>query len=135
MRRDGTYICHPCHHDRPRPPDLAGQSAATRRRVGMLLRSALDQLWCTSPDANPDDPEQLGCCPSCCAPCAAIGELLEDGQLDHWVRGWSDDLIATAWWDVAADRVDRAWLARAWSQVDRLGCCATLPTVNDSAAS
>lgn len=55
--------------------------------------------------------DDIGCCPACCAPCAAVKALLDAGQLDDAVRergpGWN-------WWDDTNNRVDRDLLVRAW---------------------
>ncbi len=48
------------------------------------------------------------CCADCCAPCAATRELLETGQLDSVLAEMGP---GHEWWDSAAGRVDRAWLA------------------------
>ncbi len=99
-----------------------------RRIIGQLLHANIDHLWYSSPDAMPDDAtaadrdDFLGCCPECCAPCTAILDLTRAGWLDAWVRFWPDTLPGTSWWDEANQRVDRAWLARAWGQTDKLGC-------------
>lgn len=104
-------------------------TARDRERVGMLVHSALDQLWMASPDSAPgsgavDPDDHLGCCPECCAPCLVVAELLEQGRLDRWVLWWPESLPGTSWWDVASMRVDRGWLDRAWAAArdGRLGC-------------
>lgn len=104
-------------------PDL---DEATQRRIGRTVHFALDRLWQSTSDAAPAGREDqyIGCCPQCCAPCVTLRELLEAGELDMWVRGWSDPLVGTAWW-TDANEVDREWLARAWSRADEMGCHAT----------
>jgi hypothetical protein len=94
------------------------------RRVGRLAHHALNTLWYDSSDAAPDDveDEDRGCCPFCCAPCVTLAELLDDGELDEWVKTWRDPLLGTAWWNDHKQRVDRAWMLRAWSSTDRLAC-------------
>ncbi len=96
----------------------------------MLTHFALDKLWYLGPDSAPDDyaPEPgepadyQGCCPECCAPCAALKELLDAGTLDQWTLAWPDTLHSNAWWDDSRQRVDRDWLARNWANADNLGC-------------
>ncbi len=101
----------------------------SRRNAAMLLHHALGHLFYTSPDAataNADPDDYLGCCPLCCAPCVVLADLLRKGDLDQLVAAWRpDSLPGTAWWDTENDRVDRAWLTRAWSQTERLGCAQT----------
>jgi len=77
--------------------------AVDRRILTWLTMAALTDI-CVADD-------DIGCCPACCAPCAAIKALLTAGQLDDTVRdrgpGWD-------WWDESRSEVDRELLARAW---------------------
>lgn len=102
--------------------DVADLSPDHRAAIGVLLQHALNHLWQDSPDARPNDPEQRGCCPKCCAPCGEIDDLRRDGKLDDWVQLWPHELHDMAWWDPARGMVDRNWLARAWRNADALGC-------------
>lgn len=73
-----------------------------------LVAGHLNQLHAADQDE--------GCCPVCCGPCFALKALLDGGQLHDIARGYA----AGGWdcWDAAADRVDRALLARAWRQTE-----------------
>lgn len=136
--RDGTWLGEDtwlCHECRAKEMVVSGVLAdhdpllPMRRVIGQLMRSALDQLWYTTRDAAPRDatPEQLaedyrGCCPICCAPCAALYEAGLMGYLDDWVKFWPDMLPSTSWWDERRRQVNRTWLERAWAGADELGC-------------
>lgn len=93
-------------------------------RAGRLTHYALTTLWMDSPDAASEGREDdaYGCCPSCCAPCRSLADLLRTDDLDAWVLAWPDILPGTAWWDEERGCVDRAWLRRAWSRTDRVAC-------------
>jgi hypothetical protein len=59
-----------------------------------------------------------GCCPKCCAPCAALNHLAATGQLDRIAGDYVARTGECDWWDAAAGRVDPVWLARAWRLTD-----------------
>ncbi|WP_431881695.1 hypothetical protein [Micromonospora chalcea] len=75
--------------------------------IAMLIDAELTHLWLTERDE--------GCCPECCAPCAALKRLLELGQLDDLIRSRAG---RNDWWDADNDQVDRVWLAAAWRRTD-----------------
>jgi hypothetical protein len=62
--------------------------------------------------------DPAGCCPRCCAPCWALAELLQRGQLDTIAAAYIDGAGSGTWvwWD--GDRVDRTWLGHAWRRTD-----------------
>lgn len=76
-----------------------------------LAAYALDCLWAA-------DQEDDGCCPTCCAPCHSLKEMLDGGQLDDVVRAYAVSCGGSVWWDLANDQVDRAWLDRAWRMTE-----------------
>jgi len=80
-----------------------------RGTVAMLADHALTQVW--EIDQHPDGD---GCCPQCCAPCAALKQLLDAGLLDDLLRPRMQPCGSDERWDYTADRVDRAILARVW---------------------
>lgn len=62
-----------------------------------------------------------GCCPVCCGPCSALKTMLDSGDLDRLFAHYL--MLAqsrSVMWDAENGRVDREFLADAWS-VD-LGC-------------
>ena len=67
------------------------------------------------------DEDLRGCCNRCCAPCAALKDLYDRGQLDRlygvYVDHVGDDHSP---WDPERRQIDRAWLNRAWTA--DLGC-------------
>lgn len=80
------------------------------KAFGVLTHHALNELY-TSED---------GCCTKCCAPCAALKELDEQGILEEVVHLWEfhDDGTPTliddgAWWKNG--KVDRSWMYHQWS--------------------
>lgn len=103
---------------------LALLSQTDRERVGVLVEHAINALWSDSPDALDG---QRGCCPICCGACMVLAELYGAGQLDQWVKASPLDPRSSSTWDCARDRVDRAWLLRAWSNTDELNCHADVP--------
>lgn len=88
-----------------------------RDAASWLVAGALSHLWEVSPDAQPDgaEGEATGCCPRCCGPCSALKALLDAGQLDALA---AVDGRRCFYWDTVEDRVDRAWLERAWTMTD-----------------
>lgn len=88
--------------------------------AGVFTHAALNQLWQVSPDADPESPEQHGCCPLCCKPCAVIMQLTISGELNSWVLAYPVGLDGTRWW--TSTGVDIDWLRRAWANADKLGC-------------
>jgi hypothetical protein len=78
--------------------------------AGRLVGFALDALHA--------DDQREGCCPECCAPCAALAHLAATGQLDRIAADYIARTGDSDWWDGVEGRVDRAWLARAWRMVD-----------------
>lgn len=80
----------------------------------MLTHAALSQLWNGS-DFQPkeEDYEDVwGCCPVCCAPCAALRYLDAAGLLDAVCREWPEGMTSSMFKD---GRVDRDWMYRQWS--------------------
>jgi hypothetical protein len=59
------------------------------------------------------DDQAEGCCPECCAPCRALKQLLDAGQLDNLARPYyeGEGRDSEVWLD---GRVDREFLNRAW---------------------
>jgi len=87
----------------------------------MLAAHALDALWSAS-DFQPDG---MGCCHVCCAPCAALDYLDRHGLLDLTLARWPEG-IEGSWWSgrveerdgvlyVHGQGVDREWMRRQWS--------------------
>lgn len=97
----------------PRPePVLAPHEAGPQDRdeaVSMLAHYALCCLWAVS-DFQPDG---MGCCHVCCAPCAALYYLERMGLLDVTVRAWPEGMTGSDMF--VDDRVDREWLFRQWT--------------------
>lgn len=58
-----------------------------------------------------------GCCPTCCAACSALKELLDVGLLDvlYGVYVEESDAEDSAIWDDILQEVDRKWLLSAWN--------------------
>ncbi|WP_033338973.1 hypothetical protein [Catenuloplanes japonicus] len=92
--------------------NLALMYTLPRETAAQLTSHALSSLWSAT-----EDPEVGGCCPICCAPCAALKRLLEERVLDDLARNTER---GSHFWDPMHDQVDRGWLERAWA-VD-LGC-------------
>lgn len=83
----------------------AGLVVVDRQTHSWLVEAALDQIW-----YGEQEEDSLGCCPTCCAPCAALKALLDAGTLDDAVR----HRTTSSWWDATNGRVDRDWLSKAW---------------------
>lgn len=84
----------------------------------MLAHHALTTLWADS-DFQPDG---MGCCHICCAPCAALLFLDLSGALDAVLGEWREGIDGS---DIFPDgQLDRAWMYRQWtnSEVQRLQC-------------
>lgn len=88
------------HEDGPQDRDEA---------ISMLAHYALSTLWSES-DFQPDG---MGCCHVCCAPCASLYYLERMGLLDVTVRGWPEGMAGSDMF--VDDRVDRAWMFRQWT--------------------
>jgi hypothetical protein len=94
--------------------DIAAMPTLT---AAFLVTGHVNNLW--SQWAN--DKEAPGCCPECCAPCGALKDLLDRGQLDELYGAYMDHCGTDSdTWDVDKRQVGREWLLEAWS-VD-LGC-------------
>lgn len=91
--------------DTPTAPGRSEEPAVVVDRTVLewLVLHALNTLWGSD--------QEDGCCDRCCAPCAAIRLLLDDGRLDDAIR---DRGPSHSWWDDATAGVDRGWLERAW---------------------
>jgi len=80
--------------------------------VGFFIMDALNQLPDPEWAARNEQPEC--CCTICCGPCAGLRELERTEQLDPLLRLHFQRQGFTKpdwdWWDVAAGRVDRAYL-------------------------
>ncbi len=76
----------------------------------MLAHHALDALWAVS-DFQPDG---MGCCPTCCAPCGALLFLDRDGVLDAVLDEWAEGARASSIF--LNGRLDRDWMYRQWSR-------------------
>jgi hypothetical protein len=90
---------------------LGGRLTVDLVAVAWLAESTLDHIWYAEQD---DDWE--GCCPRCCAPCAALKRLLDDGQLDELLTH-APAAVNSEWWAVdhlGRGGVDREWLEKAW---------------------
>ncbi len=76
----------------------------------MLAQHALSALWGDS-DFQPDG---MGCCHVCCAPCAALYYLDGQGVLDALLREWPTGMVGS---NLTPDgrTVDRVWMYRQWS--------------------
>lgn len=117
--------------DEPRDEKLARYTAAMANAINVieqlppLLESTVTMLAETAAflvaghlaDLYMADQDE-GCCPECCAPCAALKQLLDAGQLDDIARpyyeaggGQGSDI----WVD---GQVDRELLKRAWRMTD-----------------
>lgn len=59
--------------------------------------------------------DDAGCCPMCCAPCAAVLRLFQDGQLDEIVEAGASGYD---WWNAERDEVDREWMHKAWRMTE-----------------
>jgi len=77
----------------------------------MLTHHALNELWI----------DDLGCCPKCCTPCAALKALDDDGILDAVVLEWHEYQDGTKVfrddtppWFVNG-KVDRSWMYHQWT--------------------
>jgi hypothetical protein len=83
-----------------------------RQVAGRLVAGHVNILW---------QHAASGCCPVCCAPCKALKELLDAGQLDDLYGAWvGDDRSGSDIWDPEKRQIRRDWLLNAWN-VD-LGC-------------
>jgi hypothetical protein len=60
--------------------------------------------------------ESEGCCAHCCAPCAALKDLMDCGLLDDLYRAYMNSASAglIAVWDYDKDEINRRWLLDAW---------------------
>lgn len=75
----------------------------------MLAHHALNELWAES-DFQPDG---MGCCHVCCAPCAALAQLDRVGVLDKVLAAWPEGSRGS---DVfPGGCLDRVWMYRQWS--------------------
>lgn len=81
-----------------------------------LIHAVLDQLWYAS-DFQPDG---MGCCHICCAPCAALYYLDCEGILDPILAEWPEGARNDKFVD---GRVDRTWMYAQWTDsVVQQGC-------------
>jgi hypothetical protein len=89
---------------------MADESPTSRvEAYAMLAQHALSSLWADS-DFQPDG---MGCCHICCAPCAALLCLDRTGVLDLVLREWPEGMTGS---DMFIDgSVDREWMYRQWS--------------------
>jgi hypothetical protein len=78
----------------------------------MLAQHALSSLWASS-DVQPDDDGVWGCCPTCCAPCAALLYLDRQGVLDAVLAEWPEGGRESAMFP--GGKLDREWMYRQWS--------------------
>ncbi len=83
--------------------------------VAMLAQHALSALWAAS-DCQPDG---MGCCHVCCAPCAALDYLDRTGQLDAVLAAWPEHIDGNS--TFVDGKLDRDWMRRQWtgSEVQR----------------
>lgn len=114
--------------------DIADLARPDRRRIGVLVNFAVDQLWYNSPDSLDDD-DHLGCCPVCCAPCGVLAALYRAGELDRWLALSPLKPEKCFYWDAAAGRLDRRWLLRSWRNCERLECHTERPMASRQVAS
>lgn len=77
--------------------------------VAKLARFAMDLLW----QAN----RSHGCCPQCCAPCAALKHFNDVGMLSH-ILYMDPEASTHLWWDVPKGRVNQAFLRKAWRMTE-----------------
>lgn len=76
--------------------------------LAKLLAYALDTLWM----------QEDACCPTCCAPCAAIQELMRCNELDDYAYIAVKLLGESFWWDDIIQGVDMDWLSSRWTRTD-----------------
>lgn len=70
-------------------------------QFAIMVVGVLDELW------------QAPCCPSCCAQCAVLANLLVAGDLDWTVLQAPPEMIEDRTW-FRGNRVQRAWLYGQW---------------------
>lgn len=82
-----------------------------------LVAGHVDNLW--SQWVNEREP----CCPQCCAPCAALHDLMECGLLDRLYLAYLDSVGGrlSATWDYDKGEINRVWLLEAWKP-GSVGC-------------
>ena len=82
-----------------------------------LVAGSIDHLWQQWAHFK----DMPGCCTTCCAPCKALKDFHDDGQLD-WLYGVYQDSVGGGHecWDPGRRQIHRKWLTEAWA-VD-LGC-------------
>lgn len=78
----------------------------------MLAHHALSALWSQS-DFQPCDDDMWGCCPTCCAPCAALLYLDRQGVLDHVLAEWAEGSRDCGMF--VEGKLDRGWMYRQWA--------------------
>lgn len=83
--------------------DRPGPAQIPEALFALMVQACMDHLG--------DADQAEGCCPRCCASCAAIRGLLDAGILDGAGRSAG---LGSAWWDPIFRQVDRSWLGSAW---------------------
>jgi hypothetical protein len=79
----------------------------------MLAHHALSHVWFVSafqPREAGDD--IFGCCPGCCAPCAALLYLDRRGDLDAVLGEWAEGVAGASMF--VGGKLDRVWLYAQW---------------------
>lgn len=96
----------PTLFDQPREESMSDTVSLPETAAAGLVAHALNTI------------DEDGCCPVCCAPCAALADLDHAGLLDQFAGRAVAEIGAHTWW--VDGRVDRRWLSDAWAQ--RGGC-------------
>src|ERR1700710_1764270 len=93
---------------RERGPVSTTVTMDARTAAWLVCATLGEHVW----DGDCDEDDE-GCCPECCAPCGAIRQLRDAGQLDDILRG-TDFASGWSYWDDELDQVDRVMLDRVW---------------------
>jgi hypothetical protein len=89
---------------------ITTEPSSRAEAYAMLAQAALSDLWSDS-DFQPDG---MGCCHVCCAPCAALHYLDGQGVLEALLAEWPDGCEGSYLFPDGR-RLDREWMHRQWS--------------------